>query len=66
MAPSRARRQEWTRFVREHGAMSEEPELTGVPAAKYPPQPPPEPGTMRDVVGATMDGALLAAPDTEG
>ena len=46
--------------------MSEEPELTGVQAAKYPPQLPPQPGTVRDVVGATMDGALLAAPDTKG
>ena len=53
-------------FAREHGAMSEEPELTGVPAAKFPPQPPPEPGTVRDVIGATMDGAVPAAPDTEG
>lgn len=46
--------------------MAEEPELTGVPAAKYPPQPPAELGTVHDVVGATMDGAVLAAPDTEG
>ena len=44
--------------------MSEEPELTPVPDGKVPPQPPPEPGSVRDVVGATMDGAVLAAPDT--